>query len=505
MTWISTLPLLLVLSSLIPGLIIFKLREDEDRPIRTGLNIFGALLKFVLIIIIVQRLTADDPPIETRIPLLPQFDLLLRADNLSILFVTLSAVLWLVTTLYAIGYLEDSPHRSRFFGFFSLCVSATMGIALAGNLFTFFIFYELLTLCTYPLVVHWGTDKALRGGGTYLIYTLTGGAVLLIAMIWLHLLAAPVATPLEFAQTGAVAELTQTHGDALRIIFFMFMAALGVKTAFVPIHGWLPRAMVAPAPVSALLHAVAVVKAGAFGVVRLVYDLYGVEVANTLNLLQPLLIVACITVIVGSVIALFQDDMKKRLAYSTVSQVSYIVLGVALFGPVGSIGGLIHLVHQGVMKITLFFGAGNFAKTFGVYKISKMDGIGRQMPWTMASFTVGALGMIGVPLTAGFISKWFLGAGALDAGQDWVVGVLVLSSLLNAGYFLPILYRGWFKPPQGEWKRKIACQDGWESHKLLVLPPVITAVFTLALGILANFPIGLLHWVEIIVNMEYMP
>lgn len=503
MTWENTLPLLLVLSSLIPGLIIFGLREKRDRSIRISLNVAGALLKFVLIFMIVRLLGADGPPIETRLPLLPQFDLVLRADELSILFITLSAVLWLVTTMYAIGYLEDSPHRSRFFGFFSLCVSATMGIALAGNLLTFFIFYEFLTLCTYPLVVHWGTDTALRGGRTYLIYTLTGGAVLLIAIIWLHLLAAPHGDSLEFAADGLSSGLVAAQGATLKIIFLMFMAGLGVKTAFAPIHGWLPRAMVAPAPVSALLHAVAVVKAGAFGIVRVVYDLYGINVAHQLDLLQPLLVVACTTVLVGSVIALFQDDMKKRLAYSTVSQVSYIIIGVALFGPIGSTGGLIHLVHQGVMKITLFFGAGNFAKTVGVYKISDMDGIGRRMPWTMASFTVGALGMIGVPPTAGFISKWFLGAGALDAGADWVVGVLVLSSLLNAGYFLPLIYRGWFKPPQGEWQDKIPAHGRWESHRLLVLPPVITAIFSLALGLLANLPIGVLHWVQIIVELEY--
>jgi multicomponent Na+:H+ antiporter subunit D len=262
--------------------------------------------------------------------------------------------------------------------------------------------------------------------------------------------------------------------------------------------------MVAPAPVSALLHAVAVVKAGAFGIVRVVYDLYGIETAHQLGLLQPLLVVACTTVIVGSAIALFQDDLKKRLAYSTVSQVSYIVIGVALFGPIGSTGGLIHLVHQGVMKITLFFGAGNFANTLKVYKVSQMDGIGQRMPWTMTSFTVGALGMIGVPPTAGFVSKWFLGAGALDAGADWVIGVLVLSSLLNAGYFLPIIYRGWFKPPQqGMWTEKIEAKNGWESYKLLVLPPVVTAVVTLILGVLASAPIGLLHWVEMIVRLEY--
>jgi multicomponent Na+:H+ antiporter subunit D len=335
----NPLPLLLVLSSLIPGLIIFGLKEKRHRNIRIGLNVFAAVVKLFLIGMILPMIGTDGSAPETKIAFLPQLNLVLRADNLSILFVVLSAVFWLVTTLYAIGYLEKSPHRSRFFGFFSLCVSATMGIALAGNLLTFFIFYEFLTLCTYPLVVHKGGDEALRGGRTYLIYTLTGGAVLLVAIIWLHSLAASANMPLEFTPQGALAGLAADHANSLRIIFFMFMAALGVKTAFVPLHGWLPRAMVAPAPVSALLHAVAVVKAGAFGIVRVVYDLYGIETAHTLGLLQPLLVVACTTVIVGSVIALFQDDLKKRLAYSTVSQVSYIVIGVALFGPIGSSAG----------------------------------------------------------------------------------------------------------------------------------------------------------------------
>lgn len=503
MNWESLMPLFLVLSSLIPGLFIFTLKEYKHRAIRIFLNVAGALLKFIWIGIIVNTLVKDGSAvIETRLPLLPQMDLVLRADPLSILFVILSAVLWLVTTVYAIGYLEDSPHRSRFFGFFSLCVSATMGIALAGNLLTFFIFYELLTICTYPLVVHWGTDDALRGGRTYLIYTLTGGAVLLLAIIWLHALAAPYISPLEFAETGVLKEAPEIHETSLKIIFFMFVAALGVKTAFVPIHGWLPRAMVAPAPVSALLHAVAVVKAGAFGIVRFVYDLYGIDFTHSLGLLQPLLIIACTTVIVGSLFALFQDDMKKRLAYSTVSQVSYIVIGVALFGPIGSIGGLLHLVHQGVMKITLFFGAGNFAKELGVYKISKMNGIGRRMPWTMASFTVGSLGMIGVPPTAGFISKWFLGAGALDTGSDWVIGVLILSSLLNAAYFLPILYRGWFKPQQKEWPKNNKYKGRLETRWTLLFPPLITAFFVIVLGLFAHMPIGLLHWVEIIVELQ---
>ena len=328
------------------------------------------------------------------------------------LFVTLSTVLWLLTTIYAIGYLEGSPHRSRFFGFFSLCVTATVGVALAGNLITFVIFYELLTLATYPLVVHRGTEVARRAGQTYLAYTVSGGALLLLATVWLYTLTGS----LEFTPQGFL--WRREHGPVLVIIFALLIAGFGVKAALVPLHGWLPQAMVAPAPVSALLHAVAVVKAGAFGIVRVVYDVFGVEFAASLGVMQPLAWLAAVTIIYGSLRALFQDDLKRRLAFSTVSQVSYIALGVAIVGPIATIGGIVHLVHQGLMKITLFFCAGNLAETLGVHKISEMNGAGRRMPWTMAAFTVGAFGMIGAPPIAGFISKWYLGLGALETGQE---------------------------------------------------------------------------------------
>ena len=333
-------------------------------------------------------------------------ELALKADALGMLFITLSAILWLFTTLYAIGYLEGAPHRSRFFGFFSLCVTATMGIAMAANLFTFFIFYELLTLSTFPLVVHRGTDKAMKGGTIYLAYTLIGGTALLAGIVWLHHLLGHT----EFAHAGIAAALGPEYAGQLKIIFLLLIAGVGVKAAIVPLHGWLPQAMVAPAPVSALLHAVAVVKAGAFGIVRIVYEVYGVEFAQSLELLYPLAIFAAVTILWGSFRALFQDDLKKRLAYSTVSQVSYIVLGVALFGPIGTIGGLVHLVHQGIMKITLFFCAGNYAETLGIHKVSEMDGAGRRMPLTTLAFSIGALGMMGAPLTAGAVSKaWLIG------------------------------------------------------------------------------------------------
>jgi len=260
--------------------------------------------------------------------------------------------------------------------------------------------------------------------------------------------------------------------------------------------------MVAPAPVSALLHAVAVVKAGVFGVVRIVQNVYGYEFSAELGVTGPLVMVAAVTIVYGSLRALHQDDLKRRLAFSTVSQVSYITLGTALAGPIATIGGLVHLVHQGIMKITLFFCAGNLAETLGIHRISEMHGCGRRMPWTMAAFTIAAFGMIGVPPLAGFVSKWYLGAGAIDAGQEWVLWVLVTSGLLNAAYFLPILRAAWFADPPGEWPREVRrgrLETSWE----LLLPPLATAALTLAAGLLAAAPFSPLRWVQFIATQGF--
>jgi multicomponent Na+:H+ antiporter subunit D len=277
-----------------------------------------------------------------------------------------------------------------------------------------------------------------------------------------------------------------------------------VKAALVPLHGWLPRAMVAPAPVSALLHAVAVVKAGAFGIVRVVYDVYGPVLARDLGVLAPLAALAAVTIVWGSVRALAQDDLKRRLAYSTVSQVSYITLGVATFGIVSTIGGLVHLVHQGIMKVTLFFCAGNLAEALGIHRVSEMRGVGRRMPWTMAAFTVGALGMIGVPPVAGFVTKWWLGRGAVEAGDPGVLVVLGLSTLLNAGYFLPILFDAWFREPEGPWPDEHR-RGPWEAPLGLLLPTVTTAILSVLAGLLAGAPLSPLGWVQLIAAREYGP
>ncbi len=491
------LPLLILLSSLVPGLIIFLLREQSHR-LRTWLNLCGALAKLLLVGWMIWGVFHEQL-YETRWTLAPGLDLVLHADALSVLFVTLSTVLWLVTTVYAIGYLENGPHRSRFFGFFSLCVTATVGLALAGNLFTFVIFYELLTLATYPLVAHKGTPEAVRGARIYLTYTLAGGVLLLVGAVWLR----SIAGPLDFAQGGILGQIPGLDPLTLSWIFGLLIAGLGVKAALVPLHGWLPQAMVAPAPVSALLHAVAVVKAGAFGMVRVVYDVYGVEYADALGLLAPLGALAAFTILYGSVKALSQDHLKKRLAYSTISQVSYIALGTAVLGPLATVGGVVHLVHQGVMKITLFFAAGNYAETLGIHRVSEMDGVGRRMPGTTLAFTIGALGMIGLPPVAGFVSKWYLGLGALEAGAGvWVLPVLVASSLLNAAYFLPILYRAWFKTPAPQ--SLTAIPGGrWETSPSLLWPPLFTAALALAAGLFAAAPYSPLEWAQLIAEREY--
>ena len=496
--WTSWLPPAIVMSSLLPGLLIFTLKEHQHR-LRITLNIAGVLLKLGLVGWMLYGVS-QGLTFRFSLPFVPAGDLVLQGDALSLQFVTLSCVLWLATTIYAIGYLENAPLRSRFFGYFSLCVSATVGLALAGNLVTFLLFYELLTLATFPLVVHRGTLEALRAGRVYLAYTIGGGVLLLMGVALLHSL---TGSP-DFVPGGYLQEISGNQ-PGLILAFILLITGLGVKAALIPLHGWLPRAMVAPAPVSALLHAVAVVKAGAFGIVRVVYDVYGVETSQALNLTQPLLFLAAATIIYGSVKALQQQELKKRLAYSTVSQVSYIALGVAMLGPVAATGALVHLVHQGLMKVTLFYCAGNFAETLHVHRIQQMNGIGKRMPLTMTAFTIGALGMIGVPPIAGFVSKWYLGLGALDSGNEWVLLVLVVSGLLNAAYFLPLLYRGWFATPPATWPHDAGGQPGFkETHWMLLLPTLFTALLALLAGIFAGTDFSPLSWAQFIVRREFV-
>lgn len=493
MTETPFLPLIILLTSLLAAPVLFALPESAAR-LRTCINLGVASLKVALVAWLGWKV-GQGVIYDLRFTMLPGLEFKLQADPLAILFISLSAILWLITTVYSVGYLERGPHRARFFGFFSLCVAATVGIAMAGNLFTFLIFYELLTLATFPLVIHKGSAEALRAGRIYLTYTLAGGLVLLLGTLGLWVLAGTT----EFSPGGVLEAVVAENHLAAQILFVVLVGALGVKAALFPFHAWLPIAMVAPAPVSALLHAVAVVKAGAFGIMRVVYEVFGIETAQALGMTAPLAAMAAITIIFGSLKAIAQDDIKKRLAYSTVSQVSYITLGVALASPIAAVGALAHLIHQGLMKITMFMAAGNLAEGLGVKKVSEMNGVGRDMPGTMLAFSAAALAMIGLPPLAGFVSKWYLAQGGLDAGASWVIALLLGSSLLNAIYFLPMLHRAWFRNGPERAGGSAGRQIGW----MLAAPPITTALMVLVVGGFANAPFSPLEWTRFVVAIEY--
>ncbi|MBT6406033.1 MAG: monovalent cation/H+ antiporter subunit D family protein, partial [Rhodospirillaceae bacterium] len=352
-------------------------------------------------------------------------------------------------------------------------LASTIAIAFAGNMLTLFVFYEALTICTYPLVAHAGHDKAKRSGRIYLGILLTtsiGLQLLAIIGTWL------ATGTLDFREGGIMAG--NVENGIAGILLFLYIYGIG-KAALMPVHRWLPAAMVAPTPVSALLHAVAVVKAGVFTVVKVVVYIFGVDYLADLINPDWLLYVSGFTILAASIIALRQDNLKRRLAYSTISQLSYVVMATAILAPLSIVGAALHIAAHAFGKITLFFAAGSIYTAAHKTEISQLDGIGRKMPWTMGAFAIGALSMIGVPPTAGFISKWYILHGALDSGQMLAVAVVVISTLLNAGYFLPIVYAAFFKRPQEN--------PGHDDHGEAPLPIVIALTITAAGTVLIFF------------------
>ena len=443
---------------------------------RIALSLAASVVKFAVVLSMLPGALEGNVYRFSAGEILPGLEFAFRVDALGLFFGLVSSTLWVLTTIYAIAYMRGSHSLRRFFGFFALCVSTTQAIAFAENLLTLFIFYELLTICTYPLVIHSGTLEARRAGRRYLIYTLSGGAAILAGMV------------MVYQATGSLSLSTPglLHAGiderALLTMFVLLIGGFGVKAALMPLHAWLPTAMVAPTPVSALLHAVAVVKAGSFGLMRVIYNIFGVELLDTLGYHQVLAAIAAITIIVASLVALRQDVLKRRLAWSTISQLSYIVLAACLLVPLAALAAVIHIANQAFAKITLFFVAGAIEKTTGKKRISELDGIGKTMPWTMAAFTVASLSFMGVPLLAGFITKWYLSVGALAAGAPVYVGVMMASAILNAAYWLPILYRAWVKPPESPNPPRR------EAENLLLWPTLACAAYVIVLGLGAQAP-----------------
>jgi len=471
----SIKPLLAVIVSLIAAFLIL-LTGERARNLRESWTILASVIKFAIVASMVSPILEGNILEYTVISILPGLSLQFRVDALGILFALTASFLWIITSFYSIGYMRSLNERAqtRYFACFAIALSATMGVAFSANLFTTFLFYEIITLSTYPLVAHKGTPEALGGARRYLAYLLgTSIAFQLLAIFMTY----TVAGTLDFSDKGILIATTAmgVSDTFLTITFILFMAGIA-KAAMMPFHSWLPAAMVAPTPVSALLHAVAVVKVGVFTVIRIVLYIFGIDLLSRLGLGTALAYFASFTIIVASIIALRQDNLKARLAYSTISQLSYIVLGAALLTPNGIAGGIIHIVVHAFSKITLFFTAGAIYVAHHKTKVSELNGIAKRMPLTMAAFTIGALSMIGLPPTSGFISKWYLFFGAIEAHQMPVIVVLLASMILNACYFLPIVYAAFFKElPAGEKAER------HEAPAFMVVPIMFTAIGTLAL------------------------
>jgi multicomponent Na+:H+ antiporter subunit D len=468
-THASALPGLALLPSALAAVLIVLSRR---RPaVRETWSILAALAQTGIVAAMIPSALAGAPLVWSPLTLAEGVPLVLRADPLGVFFATVASALWVVTTVYSIGYTRALREhaQTRYFASFALCLFATVGVALAGNLVTFFGFFEILTVATYPLVVHKGTEEAARAGRVYLAYTLTAGAALLGAVAWTQSLVGRT----DFEPGGLLA----THGAAPGVLWALFGLCLlgcGVKAAVVPLHTWLPLAMIAPTPVSALLHAVAVVKAGVFGLARVTGFVFGPQLLHDMGADQLLATIALATILLGSLAALAQDDLKRLLAFSTVSQLSYIVLGVALGVPDAYAGGVLHVASHGLLKITLFFCAGALYATAGVQRISEMDGIGRRMPLTMTAFALAAFLLAGLPPGLAFVSKWRLLLGTVEAHAWLGVATLTVSTVLNIAYFTPIVVRA-FRGPGGAPVR--------EAPPRVLVPLLVTAAAGLLLGV----------------------
>lgn len=467
---LDTLPLVALLAPLAAAVLIPIVGRDEN--LRESVTLIAAGSMVLVVLAMLPEILGGGRISITLLPLLPGGDLALRVDAFGMIFALTASVLWLLNSLYSIGYMRAlrEHDQTRFFFCFAIAITAAMGIAFSANLVTLFVFYEILTLITYPLVVHIGTPEAMRAGRKYLAYLLGGGICLLAATVVTYTMTGTT----EFIPGGFLAA---GYGTALslQILFILYMGGF-VKAAWMPFHAWLPAAMVAPTPVSAFLHAVAVVTAGVFGVVRVAGWVYGTDLMAALGLGTVLAVIASFTIITASLFALAEDNLKRRLAYSTVSQLSYILLGVSMLSTAGITGAMVHIPFHAFLKITLFFGAGAIIVGTGREAISDMRGIGQKMPVTAVMFAAAAVGICGLPPFCTLISKVFLSLGAVQAGELILLGVIIASSVLNVAYFFPIIYTMLIARPSDE----RALDTVREAPLFMLIPIILTLIASIA-------------------------
>jgi multicomponent Na+:H+ antiporter subunit D len=476
----SIRPLIAILLPSISLLGVLLLPADRRR-LKRAIHVVGSLAAFGMVLSLLPGILGGNVYGIELIPIVEGISIRLTVDPLGYYYGLALACLWVLATVYSLGYIEHKD--DRYYSFMALCHSFLLGCAFSQNMLTYFIFYELMTLASFPLIIHEETDAARRAGIKYLKYAIPAGAVILFAVL-LHYFWA--GGDLSVVSVGTLS-LEVASRAVLTAIFVAYFAGFGVKAAIVPLEGWVPDAHpAAPAPASALLSGI-ILKAGAFGIIRVVLYVFGLNLFSELNLWILVIVIASITIVLGSVRALAQDNLKRRLAYSSVGQVSYILLGIALMSPLGVLGGIMHLAHHAVMKGCLFFCSGIIMKQTGKRNISEMAGIGYRIPVTMICFSVCALAMMGTPLTVGFISKWLLGSGAVEASRPLFIVVLLISALLSAVYYLPIIYTAFFERPEVDngYRRP---QFKGEVSPTMLWPAAILAVLAIVVGVWVTAP-----------------
>lgn len=467
-------PVLAMLPSLVGA---FLLLAFDKRPnIRDGIGVVAAAAKWIIVVSIFPVVLGGGKIVYTLFDFgqaLPGVEIAFKVDAFGLFFAFLSSTLWVVTHIYAVGYMRslDQHKQTRFFFCFTLSLFAAIGIAFSANLLTMFIFYEILSLITYPLVIHEEDTRSFRNGVKYLIYLVGASFVFQLTAV---LIIYGMTGTMDYTEGGIMGDVQAT--ELVQIAIFVLLILGYAKAALVPVHSWLPSAMVAPTPVSALLHAVAVVVAGVFCVLRVVFHVYGPEHMNELGLDIVLGIFASVTILLSIIYALTQNNLKMRIAYSTVNQLSIMMLGAATLSYRGMLGGILHIASHSFAKITMFFVAGAIFVTCGKKYVSELDGIGKKMPLTMLAFFVGTLGIAGAPPTLGLLSKIYIAMGAIDAGHLLFLGVLLISSLLDIICFFPIVYVAFFKPlPEG------VKEEVKEAPYMVLVPLLITAILTVVL------------------------
>ncbi len=477
---------------LITGLGIIVTGKNAN--LRESVTLGGSVILMITTLIIAFDVLDGARPSITLLSFVPGIEIKFSLEPLGMIFAAIATMLWPINSIYSIGYMRanNETNQTRFYFFFAFSLFATLGIAFAGNLLTLFLFYEALSLSTYPLVTHQQTDEAMKGGRVYLgILLTTSIGLFLPALLWTW-----QATGTTDFLPGGILSGKLPDGYML-ILALLFLFGIG-KAAVMPVHSWLPAAMVAPTPVSALLHAVAVVKAGVFSIVKVMVYIFGIDTLSAIPGSDWLIYITGFTLVTASFIALYQNNLKRRLAYSTVGQLGYVVLGATILAPWSIIGASLHIAAHAFGKITLFFAAGSIYTASKKKEISQLDGIGKRMPWTMAAFAVGTISMIGLPLTGGFVSKWFLLMGAMQTQYLFAVAVIIISTLLNVVYFVPIVYAAFLKPENPDHIHK----DHGEAPFPIVLALSLTALMTILFFFFSDYALSFAQLIPFETSLE---